>query len=497
MDNRDAENKEPDMFAPTEEGVSYAIEKKEFSFEDSEERKQEEIEMTKEITKNRGESQFLSKEERKVFVLDESVGRELRGVLENRIDETRLEAFKKHMKENADSFGKKRENIERMSDLQVKHIMESRADEVTNIASKNPRYSEAVHLADILNKSRENLTYDEKLMFFKRIDSGIVDDPELLKKLQRGLWNAKEGEKISEKAIEKVEELKQKKEHDEYVREELNNYKFEELSQAIGITEDEIKEKRNENEEANLLSDNEIRAIIIEEKKEKIKKNTGLEWSDEEIIALANKGCRLSKFSPQKIFGINFSKKIKIEENKVPLEKAKEIAKREEGEIIEDFNKKLLEIQKEWEDFKIEEVKDTIIKESMDEIPEESAKRIYEKYKSRKLANFYLKREIKKDEKLRKKFKGEFGDKSKNLADVVEELAVDGIGGNDYGEGDFKRILSRLESESLEDYIKKNLGETAKNKGENQRYFWLAKLFEFMFSYLSEVSSQEKKEVKK
>lgn len=453
-------------------------EEKEFSFEEGP-GETVEVEAVKVMSKKERDNNFLSEEQREKFILDPSAEKKLMGSLEKSVVDAKVEAFRNHIINNPETFGKGKNEAETLSELQVRHIMEGYSDEVIEIASRDPRYAEMMHLREMLREASGDMNYDEKLMFFKRIDKGVVKDPALLRELQIKLWEAKEGENFDKTAFEKIG-LGEKEDH---IKERVEEYRTNELLKAMGIGSEKIDERKElEKEKGKDLSDDEVKKIMIQETGEDIKKRTGSEWTDEEIMALTAKGYDLNQAQ-----SVGFIlKKIKIGDNLISLKELKAVADEEKGFVTDGIKKETEKAEKEW-DSKMIETKDNIIKEALEEIPEESAKRVYDKYKKIRLFSATVESKIEKNKENNEIFSEMYGDRADELGEITDELYdCDSV-------AEFKKIVGKLHGDGLKDYVlSQNLAELAKKK-KGQKRFWFERFFDLTVDFLA----TEQKGVKK
>lgn len=442
-----------------------------------------EAETVKSISKPERDRDFLTEEQREKFVLDSSAEKKLMGSLDNAVESASIAAFKKYISDNPEYFGRKKENVGNLSEEQVRDIMEGDRGKVSEVASRDPIYVEMINLRDMLKDTKGNLNYDEKFMFFKRIDSTMIKDPVLLKDLREKLWEAKEGEKIDDKTVKMMMENGLAENREKHVEEKVKEYKNKELMKAMGIEKSQIIERINlEKAKGQKISDSEAKNLIIKEKKKEIEGKTSLNLSDENIIALFKEGYDLAKLELSgNIFSRALSLKFKIEGKEVSIKELKSVSKEKSSAVVEDLSNYAKKESENW-DSKLKETREKIIGDSLKEIPAESAKRVYEKYKKIRLFDAAVDSKIETNKKNKKIFSEMYGDRLEELGKIADNLYdCDNL-------KEFKGIIGGLHDNKLEKFImNKNLTKMAKEQGGRKR-FW----FEIFFNLIAEFVSSQK-----
>ena len=433
------------------------------------------------MTEKERNMEYLTEEQRERFVLDYEANKKLMGVFNNAIVEERVRAFRQYLLDNPEYVGKTKEGIQGLSEELIRDMMEGDKDKVIEIASQSVKYAELMHLKKTLEEAEGNLNYNEKMMFLYWINKNqkVVEDPALLKELKVKLWEAKEGEKIDDKAREMMEKKGFVSERDKYTREKVEDYKTSQLIEAMWIKEeiDEIRRDGNIPEEEKTERIKEV----IEEKKKEIKKTTGMDWSDGEIIALSKQGC---DFTPAKWqFTDFFTKKfeIKVEDKikRVSLEELKKIGKKESLLVVGDLANHEKEAGEEW-DSKFESIKEEIIEGACNEIPHKSVERVYEKYKRIRLFDKEIASRIKNDKEKGRKLSELFGNKKVEMGKIASELYD-----CDNDDAGFDAIIRQLpEKDLFRTFIEEKRGKGEAlfpKKGKRRHWFgFLDLLFEYI-----------------
>ena len=441
-----------------------------------------EAETVKSISEPKRDRDFLTEEQEEMFVLDSSAEKKLMGVLDNNVEMLSVAAFKKYILDNSEDFGMEKEYVDNLSEEQVRNIMEGDRDKAIDVASRDPRYVEAIHLREMLREAKGNLNCDEKLVLFKRIDGRMIKNSVLLQELREKLWEAMEGEKIDDRVMQMMQKDGFYRKREGQAKKESECYRTAELIKALEVERSQIFERVDlEYAECRQITNFRAERLIIKEKIEEIKKKTGWDLSEENIVALFREGYDLVRLDPcENISGRLFKgfRKFKIDGKEVSLKELQSVSQKKSPAVVEEINSYMKKGGENW-DSKFKETRERIIEDLLKEIPRESVERVYEKYKKIRFINEEFELEIKQNIKNRQTY---------------PEVALEGRGELVKGVGDlynycksvkdFEDIIGELHDQQLKDFImNKNLSELNKER-KGRKLSWYETFFDLTAEFL-------------
>ncbi len=462
----------------------------------------DQVDIEKETTRSMSEkfvmeSVGMTPEDQKKFEFDKSANLKLGGLFEDKIKDLTLSGAKRIVMENPLDFDLPKDMAKRLTDEQIKKIIGENPSLREKIAG-DPEFAEVIHLNETFKKAGGNLDTSEKILFFKTA-SKVVSQPELLKEIRIKLWESMEGVDMDEKATEGLEE--------KYVEGKMNAYKKEEIERIMIDEEDRDKVKEMVDEAIRKEADKEIEqkgkkglsergrekiredknerrpvleaeAInkLISDKKDRIEKVLGRPVTDEEIIFLKKeKGKDMTEISSSGRF---FYEKIRLGD----IEKGKsEFGQFLSGELtgMDDyFNSKANEFKEE----KLEEIKDGIIKESLNEIPADVVQRIYRKRKAVRMANITREKELGKDKEKTIKFKEEFGRDNDHISKLIRMLGSE----DNITPEDLYRGIDGFANEDFKKYAKEQ-----KIEQSGEKHSLLILILKLLFGFIGTDNKQK------
>lgn len=433
---------------------------------------------------------------KEMYILNSEDAKELMGVFDNHFMATKIAVFREHMLTDPGYFGRNEKSVRNLSEEQILEVMVENKKKANELARGDDRCLEAFYLREILKGAKGNLNHNEKLMIFNRLDDDIVKNPALLEKLQEKLWNVREGKKIDDEAIKIIKDDGFAENREKHVEEKVKAYRTEKLVEVLGIEQSQIDGRikaEKEKEGGREISDSEAKSLIIEEKREEIKKRADfISLSDEGIMALSKMGYDLAKMeSPRGISGIfrDFKKK---DGEEVPRGIVELDVREGLLAVADDLSSYAKKEGENW-DTEFKKTKKKIIKDALEEIPEASAIRIYEEQKMARFFNSEIEGKIKEKKErgqtCSETFSGGFEDLGKAVANILGCKNLE----------DFQKITEGFQSEDLKKFAAERgpeLVNKIKEGKEGGNLFWFEILFLLIAGLLSSQKSLEEKNKK-
>ncbi len=443
------------------------------------------------------ESVGMTLEDQKKFEFDKSANLKLGGLFEEKLRDLTLSGAKRVVMENPLDFDLPKDMAKRLTDEQIKKLIGENPSLREKIAS-DPEFAEVVHLNETFKKAGGNLDTSEKILFFKTA-SKVVSQPELLKEIRVKLWESMEGVDMDEKATERLEEKYVEDRMEIYKREEIERIMIDEedrdrvkemVDEAIrkevneemtqegkkGLSKREQERIREEKDKRRPVLQAEAINKLISDKKDRIEKVLGRPVTDEEIIFLKKKkGKDMTEISSVRGF---FREKIRWGDTE---KKRLEFDQFLSGELtgMEDyFDGKAKEFEKE----KLEEIKEGIIKESLNEIPVDLVQRIYRKRKAVRMANMTREKELGKDKEKISKFKKEFDRDGSHISNLIRMFGSE----DNVTLEDFQRGIDGFANEDFKKYAKEQ-----KIKQSGEKYSLLVLILKFLFGFTGTANKQK------